>query len=54
LDTEKLKLYPSCIRPGPFCTQTEAERGCSRAEYLHNEEEKDDDDHVDLGVKPHS
>lgn len=50
-----MKIYPSCTRSGPlYCKQTEAERGCSGVEYLHDKEEKDDDDHVDLGVNPHS
>lgn len=45
----------SCILPvqglGPSTVNREKLRG---AEYLHDEEEKDDDDHVDLGVNPHS
>lgn len=46
---------PPVTRPGLlYCKQAEAERGCSGADYLHDEEEKDDDDHVDLGVDPHS
>jgi hypothetical protein len=27
---------------------------CIREQYLHDEEEKDDDDNVDLWVNPHS